>query len=73
MSPCAPKPPIPPASSLAKSIPVNLCGVRDHVKMRSEKAFHVGFALTDPGMRLSRTRPFPEVTRIRSSVASRDE
>ena len=32
-----------------------------------------GFALTDPGMRLSRTRLFPEVTRMKPSVASRGE
>jgi hypothetical protein len=32
-----------------------------------------GFALTDPGRRLSRTRLFPEVTRIEPLVASMDE
>lgn len=32
-----------------------------------------GFALTDPGMRLSRTRLFPEVTRKGHLVASRGE
>jgi hypothetical protein len=32
-----------------------------------------GFALTDPGMRLSRTPPFPRITRVIPSVSSRDE
>ena len=36
-------------------------------------AWPFGFALTDPGGRLSRTRLFPEVTRIKASVASRGE
>ena len=31
-----------------------------------------GFALTDPGMRLSRTRLFPEVTRIGTLVVPRE-
>jgi hypothetical protein len=31
-----------------------------------------GFALTDPGRRLSRTRLFPEVTRIGPCLVSRD-
>lgn len=31
-----------------------------------------GFALTDPGRRLSRTRIFPEVTRIGLLVVSKD-
>jgi len=40
---------------------------------RGRVARPFGFALTDPGGRLSRTRLFPEVTRIRLSVASRGE
>ena len=40
---------------------------------RGRVARPFGFALTDPDMRLSRTRLFPEVTRMRLSVASRDE
>ena len=39
---------------------------------RGRVARPFGFALTDPGRRLSRTRLFPEVTRIEPSLASKD-
>ena len=39
---------------------------------RGRVARPFGFALTDPGRRLSRTRLFLEVTRIVPSLASRD-
>jgi hypothetical protein len=41
-----------------------------NVSGRVAKPF--GFALTDPGRRLSRTRLFPEVTRIAPRLVSRD-
>jgi len=40
---------------------------------RGRVARPFGFALTDPGRRLSRTRLFPEVTRIMPHVVSRGE
>lgn len=40
---------------------------------RGRVARPFGFALTDPGMRLSRTRLFPEVTRVMPRVESRGE
>ena len=40
---------------------------------RGRVARPFGFALTDPGRRLSRTRLFPEVTRIGPFLASRGE
>ena len=39
---------------------------------RGRVARPFGFALTDPGRRLSRTRLFPEVTRIAPRSVSRD-
>ena len=53
-----------------------LLGVRGEPKRVScpgRVARPFGFALTDPGRRLSRTRLFPEVTRIGPLVASRGE
>jgi hypothetical protein len=32
-----------------------------------------GFALTEPGMQISRTRLFPEATRVKPHVTSRGE
>ena len=40
---------------------------------RGRVARPFGFALTDPGMRISRTRLFPEVTRIMPRAASKGE
>ena len=40
---------------------------------RGRVARPFGFALTDPGMRISRTRLFPEVTRIMPLVVSMGE
>lgn len=39
---------------------------------RGRVARPFGFALTDPGRRLSRTRLFPEVTRVMPRVVSKD-
>ncbi len=39
---------------------------------RGRVAGPFGFAFTDPGRRLSRTRLFPEVTRVMPRVVSRD-
>jgi hypothetical protein len=43
------------------------------VQGRGRVAQSFGFALTDPGVRLSRTRLFPRVTHVMSSVPPRDE
>ena len=40
---------------------------------RGRVARPFGFALTDPGRRISRTRLFPEVTRIKPLVVSMGE
>lgn len=40
---------------------------------RGRVAQPFGFALTDPGVRLSRTRPFPRVTRVISAPAPKCE
>ena len=48
----------------------SVCSRTERGRGRVARPF--GFALTDPGRRLSRTRLFPEVTRVMPRVVSRD-
>ncbi len=48
-------------------------GVYGHAPGRGRVAMPFGFALTDPGGRISRTRLFPRVTRVISEPAPKFE